>query len=286
MPSVLNVITRDGMLHAIYVSNGEPSQPPVRFAPANTNLTGLIVVDNVAYAAAGQGCDAPPDQLLALDLASKHVATFRADAAGFALGPDGTVYVSTAAGDLVALEPKTLAPKGVYKAGQPFATPPVIFQHDDKAWLAAATKDGRIHLIDTSTMSAALTVSDPAAPVSALASWQDAGGTRWLLGSTASALIAWKVTNRDGAASLETGWTHQLTAPLSPVIVNGVAFTASTGTSPAVYALEAATGKELWNSGGKIGSPLRGGGLSAGNSQIYVGSSDGALYVFGFPMEH
>ena len=282
MPSVLNVITRDGMLHSIYVSNGGPSKPPVRFAPANTNVTGLIVVDNVAYAAAGPGCDAPPDQLLALDLASKQVATFRADTVGFALGPDGTVFVSTTAGELIALEPKTLALEGVYKAGQPFATTPVIFQHEDKAWLAAATKDGLFHVIDTSAMSAALTVSDPATPIGALASWQDASGTRWLLGSTANGVVAWKVT----ATSLEAGWTHGASAPLAPVIVSGVAFTASTGSSPAVYALDAATGKELWNSGAKIGSPLRGGGLSAGNSQIYLGSNDGTLYVFGFPMEH
>ena len=39
-----------------------------------------------------------------------------AGSTGPALGPDGTLYVSTTAGDLVALEPKTLKVKEVYQA--------------------------------------------------------------------------------------------------------------------------------------------------------------------------
>jgi outer membrane protein assembly factor BamB len=100
-------------------------------------------------------------------------------------------------------------------------------------------------------------------------------------------VVAWKVAVRNGAPALEAGWTSRdLAAPLAPIIVNNVAFTASTGASPVLYAFDASTGKDLWNSGRKIASPVRGGGLSAGNSQIYLGTTDGALYVFGFPMEH
>jgi outer membrane protein assembly factor BamB len=293
MPSVVNVITRDGMLHSIYVSNGEPQHPAVRFAPANTSLTGLIVVDNVAYATASQGCGAAPNEVLALDLESNHLAEFHVEggtivgSAGLAMGPDGTVYVSTTAGELLALEPKTLKLKNAYKAGQPFASAPVIIQHDDQAWIAASTKDGRIHLLD-GTMASALATSNPiGSPAGSLATWQDSAGARWLLGTTASALVAWRVAQRNGAPAIEPGWTSgDLSTPLAPAIVNGVAFTASTGASPALYALDAATGKALWNSGRKIASAIRGGGLSAGNSQIYLGANDGALYVFGFPMEH
>jgi outer membrane protein assembly factor BamB len=294
LPSLLHVVTRDGMLHSIYVSNGEPSQPPVRFAPVNSNLAGLMVVDNVAYAAAGQGCDGAPDRLLALDLESKQVAEFRAEGGaiagttGFAMGPDGAVYVSTTTGDLLALEPKTLKPRAAYKAGQPFSTTPVIFQRGDKAWLSAATKDGRIHVLDTSAMSTALTISSPSnTPVSTLATWQDASGTRWLLGPAAGAVVAWKLADRSGSPSLESGWTSRdLAAPLAPVVVNGVAFTVSAGSSPVLYALDGSTGKDLWNSGRKIASAIRGGGISVGNSQVFLGSNDGTLYVFGFPMEH
>jgi outer membrane protein assembly factor BamB len=52
-----------------------------------------------------------------------------------------------------------------------------------------------------------------------------------------------------------------------------------------LYALDAATGKELWTSGTTITSPVRGVGPSAGDSQVYVAASDGTLYVFGMPME-
>lgn len=81
----------------------------------------------------------------------------------------------------------------------------------------------------------------------------------------------------------------QYLVPLLPIVVNGVVFAAAAGEyrSPAVlYALDAATGKELWSSGSAITSFVKSGGLSAGGGQIYLGTNDGTLYAFGFPMEH
>jgi outer membrane protein assembly factor BamB len=93
-------------------------------------------------------------------------------------------------------------------------------------------------------------------------------------------------------------------SPLPPAIVNGVVFALSSGclrssdaeltvtqraqrSSKAVlYALDAATGRELWNSGSTISSFVQSGGLAAGGSRIYVGDYDGTQYAFGFPMEH
>ncbi len=294
MPSVLDVVGRDGMLHSVYVSNGEGPDAPVRFVSANTHLVGLMVVDNVAYAAAGQGCDAAPNELVALDLQSKQLAAFRPDsgsiagADGFAMGPDGTVYAATTAGDLIALEPKTLQRKQVYRAGQPFATSPVLFQHGEQTWIAAATQDGRIHLLDAAALSTPLASSAPSgSPVRSLATWQDASGGRWILGPAAGVVIAWKVVDANGSPSLQPGWTSRgVTAPLTPIIVDGVVFTASTGSSPVLYALDGITGQDLWNSGRKIAAAIRGGSLSAGNSQVYLNTSDGTLYAFGFPIEH
>jgi outer membrane protein assembly factor BamB len=86
-------------------------------------------------------------------------------------------------------------------------------------------------------------------------------------------------------------------------VVNGVVFVASSGefrgarseltvaqrarlSTPAVlYALDGATGKELWNSGKTITSFARA-GLSAGSGQVYVVTFDNTLYAFGIPMEH
>jgi outer membrane protein assembly factor BamB len=84
--------------------------------------------------------------------------------------------------------------------------------------------------------------------------------------------------------------------------VNGVVFAASSGefqggpaagpkeraerSTPAVlYALDAATGKELWTSGTTMTSFARA-GLSAGGGQVYVVTFDNTLYAFGIPMEH
>ena len=52
-----------------------------------------------------------------------------------------------------------------------------------------------------------------------------------------------------------------------------------------LYALDGATGKQLWSSGKKITSFARG-GLSAGGGQVYLVTYDNQLYTFGIPMEH
>ena len=121
-----------------------------------------------------------------------------------------------------------------------------------------------------------------------LASWQDSGGGRWILGAGSGAITALKVAEAGGAPNLQAGWTSRdIASPVSPVIVNGVVFTASTGSANSMlYALDAASGKELWNSGKAIAGAIRGGGISIGNSQVYLATSDGTFYAFGFPMEH
>jgi outer membrane protein assembly factor BamB len=83
-------------------------------------------------------------------------------------------------------------------------------------------------------------------------------------------------------------------SPTSPTIINGTVFALSTGRTssaqhsfPAVlYALDGATGRELWNSGKAITSPVGAQAVSGGGGQVYVTARDGTLYAFGFPMEH
>jgi outer membrane protein assembly factor BamB len=263
----------------------------------------------VAYAATNRGCPGVPDGIWALDLESKAVTSWKSPngAAGPAFGPDGTIYVATRSGELVALEPKTLKVKDAYKSGGPeFTSMPVIFEFMGKTLIAAATQDGRIHIMDTAALATALHKSAPLGiAADALASWQDADGTRWLLAPTAKAILALKIVDQNGAPAIQTGWTsRELMSPHTPMIMNGVVFALSSGefrtsdsnmsaaqraqrSSPAVlYALDGATGKELWNSGRAIGSFVHSGGLSAGGSQVYIGTYDGTLYAFGFPIEH
>lgn len=317
MPNYIHAVSSDGMFHSMYVSNAEEPEPAVPFLPAGANVYGLIVVNNVAYAATGQGCGGASNAVWALDLESKHVTSWKsgdADIAGKigpAFGPDGTLYVATTRGDLVALEPKTLEVKGTYSGGNPgFNSSPVVFEAKSKTLVAAASKDGRIHLLDAGALDSPVAQTPASGDSSgsdtgALASWLDPAGTRWILSPTTGSVVAWKVMDQNGSISLERGWTSRdLVSPLPPMIVNGVVFALSSGefhsndsnmtaaqraqrSVPAVlYALDGVTGKELWNSGKTITSFVHNGELSGGSSQIYLGTYDGMLYSFGFPIEH
>jgi hypothetical protein len=122
---------------------------------------------------------------------------------------------------------------------------------------------------------------------------------------TAGGIVAFKLADQGGALTLERTWvSRDMTSPLTPVIFSGVVFAVSSGeyrggsdarttaaqrvkaSVPAVlYALDPATGKELWNSGKSITSFARG-GLAASAGQVYVVTYDNTLYAFGVPMEH
>jgi outer membrane protein assembly factor BamB len=289
--SFLNAISSDGMLRSMYISNGDEPNPPVAFVPANANAHGLIVVDGIAYAATSGSCGGAPNGLWALDVASKEVAHWTPDAGdvagsdGPAFGPDGTVFVATSTGELVALEPKTLQVKTSYHSDkQAFVSSPVVFEYANKPVIAAATADGRVHLVDATSMTGA---AYPAVVSGKMATWQDAAGTQWLAAPSKNSISAWKVAGQGDTPALQSGWTsREIASPLAPLVVNGVIFAVS-GSSPAVlYALDGATGKELWNSGKTLSAAVRSGGLSSIGSQVYLGVSDGMFYAFGFPIEH
>ena len=132
-----------------------------------------------------------------------------------------------------------------------------------------------------------------------------ADGSRWLLvpivgrppasveaaGSRAAstgAILGVRIAYQDGRFSVEPGWTSQnIAAPLTPIVVNGVAFAASgASNAPAgLYALNGATGKTLWQSEKTIASPLSGRSFWVGSGHVFVGTRDGAVYAFGFAME-
>lgn len=295
MPNYVYALGADGMLHGMYVSNGEEPEPAIKFLAPNANAQGLLIVDNVAYTVTTGGCGNVPDGVWALDLESKQVANYAAKTAGstgIAFGGDGAIYLTTTTGDLVALEPKTLKVRDVYGAKQEFTTSPVVFQHKNKAYVAAATKDGNIHVLDTASLKAPASAPVAASATGgALSTWEDTDGTRWLLAPTASAVSAWKLEDRNGAPTLQKGWmSRDITSPVTPIVVNGVVFAASSGQRnvPAVlYALDGGTGKELWNSGKTITSFIpKNGGLSGGGTQVFLGTHDGTIYAFGFPVEH
>jgi outer membrane protein assembly factor BamB len=105
---------------------------------------------------------------------------------------------------------------------------------------------------------------------------------------SSGALLGVKLVHQDGKFSVQPAWVSQnIPAPLTPIVVNGVAFAASgPSNAPAgLYALHGTTGKTLWQSEKIIPGPLSGRSFWVGSGHVFVGTRDGTLYAFGFAME-
>jgi hypothetical protein len=318
-PPPTYAVASDGMLHALGQAEGKDVEKPVRFLPANANVTDMIAVNRILYASTTNGCAGAPNGLWAIDLASdaKTVVSWRSPASPVgapALSSKGTVFVATADGDVTALDPKTLAVTDSFHApGVAFSSTPTIFTYKDREMVAVASKDGRVFLLDAGSLktplfvSASTTTNKNYAPA-AMATWEDINdGSRWLLLPAVGAksnIIAFKVTGDAAKPSLQQEWTtRDLVAPAPPIVVNGIVFALSSGeyvpasgapgtgerisrSVPAVlYAYGGANGKEIWNSANAMTSFMHSGGLWSSGGQIYVPTYDGTVYAFGFAME-
>jgi hypothetical protein len=277
----------DGKLHSVYASDGEEPAPAIAFLPPNANVRQLTVIDDVAYAVTSKGCTGDvPDGVWSLNLTSKEAAHWASTGriAGFAFGPDSTVYVTTENGDLVALAPKALQVRKIYHAAnEVFTTSPVVFEYHSKMLVAAATHN-HLHLVDAATLTGA---AYPAEISGRMAAWQDESGTDWLAAPSKDSIVAWKITDQGNTFVPQVGWkVSKAGTPLAPIVINGVIFAAFNSPSAILHAFNADTGKELWNSGTVMTTAVRNGNLSGSASQLYLGTSDGTLYAFGFPIEH
>jgi hypothetical protein len=261
-----------------------------------------------------------------------------AGSSGLAFGTDGTIFVALGsaaaavarghADAIVALDRETLKPKDWFTApGADFNATPIVIRHKDKDLIAATANDGRLYLLDAGSLGG----SDHKTPLvvttkftnagagTALATFEDQGG-RWLLATASGPIgdvkftangpapsgrvVAFKLLDEGGKLSLAPDWqSRDLTAPLAPIVVNGMVVAISSGeyrgTAPSLsaaqraqrsvpavlYMLDAVTGKTMWSSGTRITSFARG-GLSAGGGQVYLVTYDNHLYAFGIPLEH
>ena len=119
------------------------------------------------------------------------------------------------------------------------------------------------------------------------------------------AIAAFKVEDRRGKPSLIPAWiSRDMDQAEPPVIANGVVYAYGSGenttqayfdvgladtaerripqsTKAVLYALDAVTGKELWNSGDQITSWNHWSGLSIANGKVYINTFDNTLYCFG-----
>ncbi len=312
-PADTYVLASDGVLHTVGQAQGKELKKPLPFLPANANATDLISVSqssgDMLYTSTINNCGGVANGVWALDLSNGTVSSWKSGASPVgevAISSTGTVFVAIGSGTagangysdaIVALDPKTLTAKDWFTLpGASFSTGPVIFMQGGRELVAAATKDGRVFLLDAGSLggpdhktsvvvSQATTTSKVWSP-SALATWEDSTQTRWLLlpaeGTTAG-IVAFKVNG----TSLQPGWTAAVATPSAPIVVNGVVFALNGGsatTPAALYALDGATGKVVWNSGKTIKSFVKSAGLWSISGQVYVATNDAMIYAFGTSM--
>jgi hypothetical protein len=334
---VAYAVTSDGMLHVLGLPSGKDIQKPAPFLPANARWSDTIAVNTTLYAATSHACGGAADGVWAIDLDSenKPVTSWKTNGGSvvgsLAFTEDGTLLAAIGPGRtsgdgranaIVALDAKTLQVKDWFT--QPtaeFVTGPTVLRRGDQEIVAAATKDGRILLLDAASLGGAshgtpLFASGPVVgagasiAADALATWQETDaapggeGTRWILvpvagrpatsastngAITTGAVVALKLGGSDAALTLDAGWTSSnLNGPATPIIVNGVVFALATGQSgsrpsPAMlHAYEGVTGKALWNSERTMTAAASAGSFWSATGQAYVGTQDGTIYAFGF----
>ena len=183
------VVSSDGMLHVLGLASGKDIQRPAPFLPANAKWSAPVAVDTTLYAATSGKCGGAPDGVWAIDLDSeaKPVVSWKTNGGGVvgavAFTPDGTLIAAIGPGQttgdgkanaIVALDPKTLQLKDWFS--QPtaeFVTGPTILRHNNKNIVAAATKDGRVLLLDAASLGG----SNHATPLVASKPFLGAGAT-------------------------------------------------------------------------------------------------------------
>lgn len=150
-----------------------------------------------------------------------------------------------------------------------------------------------------------------------LSTWEE-NGVRWvaapiwgaanpelkIAGSNGAAsngsIVAFKVEEQGGKLALKPGWiSRDLHSPVPPVITSGIVFALSTGGytqqgtalkaknggRATLYALDAATGKEMYSTGDQVTAPGNLTGLTVANGRVFFTTADGTLYGFGIFLE-
>jgi outer membrane protein assembly factor BamB len=304
------VVSSDGTLHALGQVSGKDIERPAPFLPPNARYSDLTAIGDTLYTSTSRECGGVPDGVwaIALDPKSKTVTSWKTSGGSpvgnLAFTASGRIIVAIGAGKvtpggyanaIVALDAKTLQPVDWFtSSAADFVATPVVISHGGRELVAAAARDS-IYLLDA----AALGGSNHSTPLfassgtthapDALASFEQPAGTPWLLVPSSRGVTAFRVVQEGGKVSLQQGWSsREIAAPTAPIVVNDVVFAAASGRpqgAAVLYALDARSGKELWNSGKTMMSYVPPGNLWASNSQVHVGTHDGTVYAFGYALE-
>jgi hypothetical protein len=302
-PRPVYVISTDGKLHRMNSSDGSAQLPPLDFLPAGSRASAVTLADGVAYTTTTTACGGKSNAVWAIDLSGtdpKPVSyPLSSEPSGFAIGTDGTVYVQAA--KLTALSSDLKL-----KVEYPFdaaAAIPVVFSYQEHDLIVSAGKDGRLYVLDgTSVLSQTEPVSTSGHGVwGGLSSWQDADGGRWITApvwgpvksAVHGALVAFKLGDQNGKPTLAPVWTSDdMVAPQVPVITSGAVFALSSGDKSVkgsnhavLYALDAATGKQIYSTEKQVTAPANLTGMSLANGRVFFTTADNTLYGFGIALE-
>ncbi len=192
-------ISSDGMLHVVGLASGKDIQKPAPFLPANAKWSSPVAIDTTLYAATSAGCGNAPHAVWAIDLDSdtKPVVSWKTNGGpvvgAVAFTSEGTLIAAIGSGQttgdgkanaIVALDAKTLQVKDWFtQPSAEFATGPTILRHRDREVVVAATKDGRVLVLDAKSLGGA----DHGSPLYASKPWVESGGS-----VSADALAAWQ----------------------------------------------------------------------------------------------
>ena len=310
----------------IMANGHDYAPPVKFFPAPNGSSFGLNMNDKMVYTVAGSGCRNVANAVWSIDLNTPDykVSSYKTEKAfiggftGPAIGRDGTVYVDT--GSVLALDAKDLKVKDSYVPAATGKAPnagPVVLTYKDKELIAALVGDGTLVLLESASLGGAdhhtplaqtekLSRGAKRGAWESLASWRDKSGASWVFASISGpvepgvrfaanngsaphgSIVAFKVEEKDGKMSLTPAWiSRDLMNPAPPAIANGVLFALEAGGAHAtLYALDAATGKQLYSSGDAIGTSTRLAGMSIGDGHVFFTTHDNTLYSFGIPLEH
>lgn len=301
-PASLYVLSSDGRLHRLNTSTGDDIVQPVSVLPPNARLTSLNIAENVIYTETAQNCNDAPDAVWAIDLNgdAPKVVSFPlpggggAGSGGVAIGSDGMVY--TASTDTVyALTPRDLKMTQSFTPGGKITAGPLVLNYKMRD-LVVIAQSGDVCLLDSSSLGGAdhhtplhcrRLAAEHLPMVSGISTFEETGNARSLLLAEKDDVASYKLDEQQGHPALTSNWfSREMTAPLTPVIANGVVFALSNSGRAALFGLDSANGKELYSSRNLASGPASPTGLTIANGRVYFGGADGTIYAFGLYMEH
>jgi outer membrane protein assembly factor BamB len=284
----VDVTASDGRLHTLRPSDGADMSTPLKFLPPHARASGLNFGSDVVYAVTRGDCEGMPEGIWAIDAKAPAATANHFGAkfsSGVSVGDDGGIC--TAVGEKLVSLSADLQLKHSFTASGVVTLPPLLFQWQGREVLAAGWKHG-IMVLDAAHLSGIAkfeALSDEFAGL--MATWQDPAGVRWIYATAQGRMVGFKLTGTATHAKLQRVWeSRSMTAPGPPVITHGVVFTLASGPDHAtLFALDAATGGQLYTTGDAVRSKVNAPDLALANGHVCFTTADDMLYCFGIPIE-